>query len=237
MQSAADFLDVINAKARQHQAAFITGIPVQAPSGNGYFNAVIMLGAGNGYYLKHRLVPFGEYVPFSGAMHKLLDVLNLPMSDFIPSPAIKDLKPLQIGNIQIASYICYEIAFPELVLTHDANINMLLTVSNDAWFGHSIAQAQHIEMAQMRAVELGRPILFVSNNGITAIINAKGKIQSAAPPYETYVLTDTVQPTQGKTVWQRIGMDPILFILVMLLLIAVRAQRMTKITKQQQHDE
>jgi apolipoprotein N-acyltransferase len=230
---ATDFLDQIDTKAKEHNATFITGIPVQATTEDSYYNAVITLGKGSGFYRKRLLVPFGEYVPFTGVMHKLLDVLNIPMSNFVPGPSRK-LERLQADNVKIAAYICYEIAFPEFVLFRDKDINLLLTVSNDAWFGHSIAQAQHLEMAQMRSLELGRPALFVSNNGITAIIDAKGKIQSAAPPYKTYVLTDKVQPTQGQTIWQRIGMDPILFILVVMVFVAIRTQRMTIITKR--HD-
>jgi apolipoprotein N-acyltransferase len=227
MQNAEDFLDMMDSKAKQHQANFITGIPVQA--GQGYYNAVIMLGSSKGYYLKHRLVPFGEYVPFSGVLHRFLDVLNIPMSDFVPG--LTETKPLEFDKIKIATFICYEIAFPELVFSQDGRINMMLTVSNDAWFGRSIAQAQHLEMAQMRALELGRPVLFVSNNGITAIIDAKGKIQSAAPPYEAYVLTDTVQPMQGRTPWQKIGMDPILFLLVLFIFSAIKDQRIARKSK------
>lgn len=224
---AESFLKTMYEQAIAHNANFITGIPVQSAAGDTYYNAVILLGAHNGKYFKHLLVPYGEYVPFRGLAHKLLDVLNLPMSDFIPAPD-EPVVPLQADNIKISAFICYEIAYPELVLTQDASINMLLTVSNDAWFGHSVAQAQHLEMAQMRAIELGRPLLFVSNNGITAIINAKGKIQSAAPPYETYVLTDKVQPMEGKTTWQRVGMDPILYILAAMILLAIRIQRKLK---------
>jgi len=223
LQNAEDFLNDIDKIAKKHQAAFITGIPVRVPGTQNYYNAVITLGNGEGYYLKRRLVPFGEYTPFHRQLHKLLDILNVPMSDFVP--ATDRSPPLVANNIKIAAFICYEIAFPEMVLSRDSNINMLLTVSNDAWFGRSVAQAQHLEMAQMRAAENGRPVLFVANNGITAVINAQGKIQSAAPPYTAYVLTDTVQPTRGSTPWQSLGMDPVLFLMVMLILFAIREQR------------
>ncbi|MEO8400759.1 MAG: apolipoprotein N-acyltransferase [Gammaproteobacteria bacterium] len=226
MHMAEDFLLNLNAIGKKHGTTFITGIPVKLPSGDSYYNAIVTFGNGGGFYLKHRLVPFGEYVPFRKFVHGLLDILNIPMSDFVPATA--RATPLQAGNLQIGAYICYEIAYPEIVLTDNAQLNMLLTVSNDAWFGKSIAQAQHLEMAQMRAVEMGRPVLFVSNNGITAIIKANGKIQSTAPPYETVVLTDDVQPTYGKTPWQKFGIDPLLFILLILILIAVRERRMQK---------
>ncbi len=227
MQRVQDYLDQMNDIAKNHDANLITGIPVETVTGNSYYNAVIMLGKNKGYYIKERLVPFGEYVPFSGALQKLLDVLNIPMSNFVP-PTNFNTPPMQIDDIKISTFICYEIAFPQLVRTPDENISLLLTVSDDAWFGRSIAQAQHLEIAQMRALEMGRPVLFVSNNGLTAIINAKGNIQSIAPPFQEYVLTDTVQPMRGKTPWQRVGMDPILLILIFSILIAIRQNRKMK---------
>lgn len=226
LQNAENFLDAIDRTAKKNKTAFITGVPVKVPDSQSYYNAVITLGNGTGVYLKHRLVPFGEYTPFHKQLNKLLDVLKIPMSDFIP--ATENQAPIMVDNINIATFICYEIAFPEMVLSRNGKINLLLTVSNDAWFGKSIAQAQHLEMAQMRAAESGRPVLFVSNNGITAFINAKGNIQSSAPPYVPYVLTDTVQPVVGITPWQSLGMDPVLFLMVMLILFAIREQRAIK---------
>ena len=208
MHNAIDFLDSMANTAGEHKTTFITGIPVKAPDKEGYYNAVVAMGNGEGIYTKHRLVPFGEYVPLRQMFGKLLDLLQVPMSDFIPGQ--EKIMPLTANGVKIATFICYEIAFPEQVLSSDSSTGILLTVSNDAWFGRSIAQAQHIEMAEMRAVEMGRPVLFVANDGITAIINALGKIQSAAPQHESYVLTDTVQAMHGKTPWQRLGMDPVL---------------------------
>ncbi|HSW94054.1 MAG TPA: apolipoprotein N-acyltransferase [Gammaproteobacteria bacterium] len=226
IQDAEDFLNTIVLTARKHHTTFITGIPVQAPFSQSYYNAVITLGNGYGYYFKRRLVPFGEYTPFREWLSKLLDGLKIPMSDFIPGT--QKTPPLVAGNIHIAPFICYEIAFPEMVLSRDKNINLLLTISNDAWFGHSIAQAEHLAMAEMRAAENRRPLLFVSNNGITAVIDAKGNVHAAAPPYVATVLTDTVQPVEGLTPWQRMGMDPILFLMVMLIIYAIREQRHLK---------
>ncbi|EKD74165.1 MAG: hypothetical protein ACD_45C00053G0002 [uncultured bacterium] len=223
MQDAQDFLMGLDTLAKKHGAAFITGIPVQLPQSNHYYNAVIVLGEGYGFYLKHRLVPFGEYIPLQSLLNSILNILHIPISDFVPATA--RAQPLEVGKLKIATFICYEIAFPEMVISRDATINMLLTVSNDAWFGHSIAQAQHLEMGQMRALEMGRPVLFVSNNGITAIIKADGRIQSAAPPFQAYVLTDTVEPTEGTTPWQFWGMDPLLATLIILILIAMRRRR------------
>lgn len=217
------FLDTLSEKAKSHQTTVITGIPVKAVNQQGYYNAVIALGAGQGIYYKHRLVPFGEFIPLKQYLGKLLDLLQVPMSDFIPGN--DKPKVLLAGDIKIAAFVCYEIAFAEQVLAYGNNIDLILAVSNDAWFGQSIAQAQHLEMAQMRALEMGRPVLFGSNDGITAIINADGKIQSAAPQYQTYVLTDTVQITTGKTPWQRFALDPVLLMVLAMLFIAVKRHK------------
>lgn len=222
LQTAADFLNDLAKKANDNEATLITGIPIKAQDQDAYYNGVISLGKGEGIYTKRQLVPFGEYVPLKNLIGPIFDLLNVPMSDFISGPFTK---PILANGLKIASFICYEIAYPELVLSRDGNIDLLLTVSNDAWFGHSIAQAQHLQIGQMRALEMGRALLFVSNDGITAVINALGKVQSVAPQYESYVLTDEVQTTQGKTPWQRFGMDPILLTLLALLIIAIRKRK------------
>jgi apolipoprotein N-acyltransferase len=80
-------------------------------------------------------------------------------------------------------------------------------------------------MAKMRALELKRPVIFASNDGITAIIDANGHIESAIPAHQIAVLTHTVQPMQGLTPWMRFGMDPLLFITLYLLLYPIRLLR------------
>lgn len=223
LNDAKNFLDEMNTIAKKNNSALITGIPIKAEDKNAYYNSAIVLGKGEGRYDKHRLVPFGEYIPLAPYLNKLLDILNMPTAASIPGVALP--KPLQIDNIKIATFICYEIAFPEQVVSRDGTINMILTISNDAWFGNSIAQPQHLEMARMRAVEMGRPIVFVGNSGLTAIIDATGKITATIPPYVTGVLTSTVQPTTGKTPWQWASLDPLLIILLIMLFVAVRRHR------------
>ncbi|MBV8801599.1 MAG: apolipoprotein N-acyltransferase, partial [Gammaproteobacteria bacterium] len=185
---------------------------------NQYYNAIITIGDGFGFYFKRHLVPFGEFTPMSGLLSHYLEQFHIPLPNTIPNN--KPSAPILAKGVHIAPFICYEIAFPELVWTNDPSINMLLTVSNDAWFGHSIALAQHLEMAQMRALELGRPAAFVSNTGITAFILPNGKIQSQAPIEKPFVLTDTIQKMTGKTPWQIIRLDPLLIILTILLISA-----------------
>jgi apolipoprotein N-acyltransferase len=173
-------------------------------------------------------VPFGEFTPFSRYLKPLLSHLNITMSDFIPGP----VKPAQLraANINISAFICYEIAFPEQV-NRRVDSGFLLTVSDDAWFGHSIAQAQHLQMAQMRSLELAKPQFFVGNDGLTAFINQKGLVTDIAPPFEPYVLTAKVRPYMGATPWQLFGMDPLLFGITIMLILAVYRNRRARTSR------
>lgn len=227
LQTASEYIDQISDEAKKHNSTVITGIPVRNGNENNYFNAVVAVGNDYSYYLKRRLVPFGEYTPFPGLLTSVMQRFNIPMSAMIPNPQT-EIKPLLIQGLKIAAFICYEIAFPEQVRSNDEDVNMLLTVSNDGWFGRSIAQAQHLGMAQMRSLELAKPALFVSNTGITAIIKPNGNIQSRLPPHQVSVLTDTVQPMTGKTRWQTYGMDPVLLLTFSFLFTSYQSQRKVK---------
>jgi apolipoprotein N-acyltransferase len=223
---AINFVAQLNNQAKQHRVSLITGIPIKNENSDEYFNAVIAIGASTDAYLKHHLVPFGEYTPVPSLLKPIMRFFDIPMSNLIANAGRP--KPIIVNGIKIATFICYEIAYPELVVSQDSDIGMLLTLSNDAWFGNSIAPAQHLEIAQMRALEMGRPLLFVSNTGITAFIKPNGMIQSIAPADKTLALTDVVQPTKGKTLWQRRPMDPILILLLLLLFSTIRYHRRLK---------
>lgn len=224
-QDAYPFLMNMNKKAYQHHAAIILGIPIKATLHELYYNGVVTIGNGQGVYIKRFLVPFGEYIPMPRLLGRFFNVLNIPFPESTPGPM--KAKPIEVQGIHIATFICYEIAYPELALYQEP-VQLLLTVSNDAWFGRSIAQAQHLEIAAMRALELGKPLLFVSNNGITAVIHPNGTIQSQVPPFEPAVLTDIVQPMTGQTPWTWLTLNPVLLTIVVFLWIAVRLQRKTR---------
>ena len=219
LQNSHDFIDAMNDKARETGSNLILGIPIQTKDARGYYNAVVSLGDKQNLYLKRQLVPFGEYTPLSNVFANLFKLLNVPMSDLVPGNISQ--APMTVDNLNILTAVCYEIAYPELINTNNKNISLILTVTNDAWFGKSNAEAQHLQMAQMRAIELARPLLFVSNNGITAIINPSGQVEAAAPQYQSFVLSSSIQPMYGITPWMRNGTDPIAFILICLIATAV----------------
>lgn len=216
LQNMQDFITKLDETAKTHQTHLILGVPIKAPAQQAYYNAIVVLGsATQAQYLKRHLVPFGEYTPFSEIFANLFQFMNIPMSDMVPGEAQQ--APIIIHGVKILPSICYEIAYPELIHTDDRSKSILLTITDDAWFGRSNAEAQHLQMAAMRAIELARPLLFVSNDGITAIISPTGRITAAAPQHVATVLKGHVQPMAGLTPWMRNDMDPILFILIVLL--------------------
>jgi apolipoprotein N-acyltransferase len=95
----------------------------------------------------------------------------------------------------------------------------LVNVSNDAWFGHSIAPQQHLQIARMRAVETGRPLLRATNTGVTAIVDAKGRLQAVAPQFEVAALSGEVQPMQGATPYVRLGNSLVVVLMAGMLVI------------------
>ncbi|GGC08407.1 apolipoprotein N-acyltransferase [Marinobacterium zhoushanense] len=198
----------------------ITGLPTATRDLNNpervlYHNSLMALGEQTGLYHKHRLVPFGEYVPLEAQLRGLIEFFNLPMSSF--SLPQRNLSPLRLGRHEIASAICYEIAYPELVRKSALSAELILTVSNDTWFGRSIGPDQHLQMARMRALENGRWVIRGTNNGITALIDPKGQISARLPVDETGVLRGSVTPMTGQTPYQRVGAWPLLAINLLLL--------------------
>ena len=143
-----------------------------------YTNRLITLGSGQGAYDKTRLVPFGEYVPLESMLRGLIAFFDLPMSAIVPGG---QQSLLTHGQIKIGALICYEIAYAGQARTVTEGANVILTVSNDTWFGDSIGPDQHLQIAQIRARELGKPVIRATNDGLTAFIDARGQVESNPP--------------------------------------------------------
>ena len=179
---------------------------------------MIALGDGVGQYNKRYLVPFGEYVPLQTLLRGLINFFDLPASNIIPGT--NKQANIRVGDIPIAAFICYEIAYSSALYPALPQAELLITISNDAWFGDSLAPAQHLQIAQFRSLQTGRYQLFVTNDGITAIISPQGKITAQLPHKISGVLTGEVYAMTGSTLWLMLGEKPWLGIMILLLIIA-----------------
>lgn len=200
------YLDVIAAEARRHHTSILMGLPVRM--GNDiYYNSVLSLGTRTFYHKRH-LVPFGEYIPLRSLLGTLLDILQVPMSNF--SSGADDQSPLPADGYGAGISICYEIAFPQEVRSFLPQAAWLVNLSNNTWFGDSSAPHQVLQMAQMRAMESGRYVLSATNDGVTAIINERGRVLRQAPQFKVTVLDGALQPRRGATPYVRYGDWPVL---------------------------
>lgn len=224
-----DYLTRVDARAISENTALITGIVNYNWESNEAWNNLIVLGKreveqdttayryfhGN-RYAKHHLLPIGEFVPFEDFLRPLAPLFDLPMSSF--SRGDYQQANIVANDIKLAPAICFEIAFPRQVsanIYHDTD--MIITVSNDAWFGRSHGPAQHLEIARMRALEFGRPVVRATNNGITAFVNHKGEIIAELPQFEAAGIQAPVQSTRGITPYHKFG-DFIAWLIAIVLL-------------------
>jgi len=200
------FLGDIDSNLKKHHVGLLTGIPTNTDA-NHYYNSVIGLGRASGTYQKRRLVPFGEYVPLERWLRGAIGFFDLPMSAF--SSGAAQQRPIRLGTVQIATAICYEIAYADLLARDARDANILLTISNDTWFGKSIGPHQHLQIARMRAVENAKPLLRVTNDGITAIISPRGKVLEELPRFQSGILKTKVAPYNGASPFSQFGSLPI----------------------------
>lgn len=219
----------LSEKAEQSGSQLVVGIPEYRPDSARSFVALQSYGSKPQTYHKQVLVPFGEYVPFEQWLRGLIQFLDLPMSDF--SPAITPQSAMQFDQVTVIPAVCYEIAFPGIVqkLSHAANQparpQMIATVSNEAWFGDSLGPHQHLQMARMRALELGVPLIRATNDGITAIVDHRGKILASLPRYQQQSLSFDLALTNRDTFFKRFGFLGVYLLLLLngvFLLIACR---------------
>ncbi|MDP4489725.1 apolipoprotein N-acyltransferase [Pseudoalteromonas piscicida] len=230
------FLEGLDKAAAFNGTALITGIPDYQFDTRTAYNTLITLGKkekedseGQYHYLhknryqKHQLLPIGEFVPFEDLLRPIAPLFNLAMSSFTRGDAVQP--NLLANGLHVLPAICYEIAFSELVrgnFTSESDI--LFTVSNDAWFGDSHGPHQHMQIARMRALELQRPLIRVTNNGITGVYDPLSKVQHAIPQFEANILKSDVKLISGVSWYAEHGNRPIWFIVAFIMLILAAAK-------------
>lgn len=146
-----------------------------------YYNAVVLINA-EGEIVdavdKTHLVPFGEYVPFAGLLNRL--GVGKIVQSVGPFTAGSERRPIEaVNDISLLPFICYEIIFPQHTRGAAGTADALLNLTNDAWFGRTPGPYQHFRQARLRAVETGRPLIRAANNGISGVVDARGRIVDA----------------------------------------------------------
>jgi len=194
------------------------GVPVvlgldrseMTPSGaRRYFNALAYIDAGGdplAVYDKHHLVPFGEYFPVLGTLTEAWGGLaSQVLTGYTagPGPAILDL-----GDAgRVLPLICYEVVFPRNLRT-GTRPDYVLQITNDAWFGTRTGPYQHLAQARLRAIEFGLPVVRAANTGVSAVIDARGRITHSLPLGEMGTLDAPVPGARAATFYARTGDAP-----------------------------
>lgn len=190
--------------------------------GGAIYNAALSLGASPSQsYAKQHLVPFGEYSPpLFGWFYELVDI---PMSD--QTRGAPDQPPLRLGDQRVAINICYEDLFGRELIRSLPEATLMLNLSNLAWYGDSFAQPQHLQIARVRAMETGRPMLRSTNTGMTALVQPDGRVADVLPPFTQGALNLSVQGYEGLTPYARWGDSAALLLAVLALVVARRPRR------------
>ena len=221
------YLRELAAAAGAARSALVLGLIRAEPDPNGgrpqYFNSVLGLDTEVAWYDKHHLVPFAEYFPVPDFVRAWLRVLDLPYSDFTAGAAVQ--APLTVAGLKLSASVCYEDAYSLTRRVTDVAAHALVNVTNDAWFGHSTARYQHLQIARLRALESQRFLVRAANDGVSAVIGPRGELVAVAPEYTPAVLRAAIVPRGGSTPYQRFGNPPVLLLALLALLVAVRAGR------------
>jgi apolipoprotein N-acyltransferase len=220
-----DYLADLRREGRAHDAEFAIGLVNYLPATHAFFNGLlVMSNAGDGWYYKRHLVPFGEYFPVPDFLRNLMRLMNLPYDDISAGAARQPI--LSAAGQNLGLTICYEDAFGSEQLEVLRHATLLVNVTNNAWFGNSTAPHQHLQISRMRALEAERYLLRSTNDGITAAIDQHGKIIARLPQFEEAVLRADLQPRAGLTPYARFGNYPVILTALALLGAALVRRRM-----------
>lgn len=227
------FLDALNAQLLDANQTLISGLILRdeddvGPTGD-FYNGLRAWGTTQGEYRKQHLVPFGEYLPLQGLLQGLIAFFDLPMSGFSPGDSNQEplLMNVQNQTIRLAALICYEAAYPGMSRQQATDSDLLVVISNDAWFGRSIAPHQHLQITRARSIENQRAMVRSTQNGISAVVDEHGRILAQSEQFVIDSVSASVQPLRGQTPYQRFGEWPTLLFAALLLLLGWVGSRLT----------
>jgi apolipoprotein N-acyltransferase len=185
-----------------------------------YYNSAIKIGNNIQIYSKEQLVPFGEYMPMRNFFKFLQKYVDIPMSNLAAYDNKQEI--IFVKNIPVDVSICYEITYSMNLYKRVAKTNILINISNDAWFGDSVAPHQHLQIARVRAKEYARQMIRATNTGISGFIDEKGNIIKKTRQFESATIQNKMQTYSGKTPFMHYGNIPIHMVLLLLSIISVR---------------
>lgn len=188
---------------RLYKTDFITGVPAGDWRNGTYYNGIVSFGSSHGFYYKHHLLPFGEYLPLRFLFNLFHRFVDIPMADFTAGDARQEL--LQAHGHPLAASICFEAVFGNEIRRAFPQARFLVNISNDAWFADSSAPHQHLQIARMRALETGRQMARSTNTGVSALIDQRGRIVAQGNQFVAEVLQGQLQPLQGATPYVLFG--------------------------------
>ncbi len=213
-------LEQLDNIAHLKKSAVLIGIPKPAQEHNSYYNAMLGLGEAKGFYHKQQLVVFGELIP--EFLYPLFKFLDMPLVSTIPGEKNQPL--IEVFNQPIASLICYELAYPDILRQQLPKAQWIVSLSDDGWFGHSSAIYQHLEMAQTLSYMSHRPQIFVNNNGLSSIINAQGQIIQQIRPWHQGHSSASFTSENNTMPWMFWGDLPILCLCLIILITCASLQ-------------
>ncbi|MGH8327364.1 MAG: apolipoprotein N-acyltransferase, partial [Steroidobacteraceae bacterium] len=191
------YISLVDRETQARGSSLVMGAVRLSEDGQHYYDSILALGNPPSWYAKDHLVPFAEFFPVPHFVREWLRLMTLPYESF--SRGGTDQSPLPVAGLELGPTICYEVGYGAYMLHMLPKANALVSVTNDAWFGHSSARYEQFQMSRMRALEEGRSMIVASNDGISAVIGPRGEILASAPPYEPYVLRSSVTPRAGLT--------------------------------------
>jgi apolipoprotein N-acyltransferase len=194
----------------------LSGVFIQ--EGDDVYNAVKQLGGERAVYRKRHLVPFGEFMPLRFIFDFAARFIDIPMSDLTAYDGAHI--PIELQGTAVGVSICYEDVYGEEMRALLPASQVLVNVSNDAWFGHSAAPHQHEQKARMRAREFARPLVRVTNTGVSSAMNYRGDILGRIAHDSKGILDVEVQPREGATLYARTGNWPVFIVALLVVAFA-----------------